>query len=567
MTFSKPNLISKLFGAVAAVAILSACASDYDTGSKPQNINATKNAASSQFNLTPSAADIERHMAYLADDALLGREAGSPGYDAAADYVAKAFADLGLKPAGDGNSYFQNVRLKRSYRDADAGSLLAQGSNGVVIPMTANEDYAIGASVSTARSTISAPVVFAGYGIVAPKEGRDDYEGLDVKGKIVATLARTPSGLDPEERAFYGSRKAKEASDRGAVGVISLPTATSENVYSFERLTSEGRLDSASMSWIAPGGNTFSRAPGLKGGASLSMAGAEKMFKGAPVPWSEIAALAEKQGGVTPTFELPIKMTITQASKLDEVKSVNVAGMIEGTDPALKDEVIVLTAHLDHIGVTPSEEGDIINNGALDNAAGIATLLDAARMMLENEPPRRSVMFLAVTAEEKGLLGSQFFAKNPTVAKERIVANINLDMPVLTYDFTDIIVFGGARSTLESAIKRAAAQMDITIGPDPFPEQGIFTRSDHFRFVEEGIPSVMISTGFANGGESGWETHFAEHYHRPSDDMMNNLDFNAAARFAELKTRITFAIANQDAKPLWKKGDFFAQQFGGPVTE
>ena len=410
-------------------------------------------------------------------------------------------------------------------------------------------------------------MVFAGYGVVARKEGRDDYAGLDVKGKIVATLARTPSGIQTEERAFYGSRKGKEASDRGALAVISLETKTSEKVFSFARLIKEGRLDAARMSWVEPGGDAYSRAPGLKGGATISIAGAQKLFEEAPVAWNEILELAEKDGGITPTFELPITMTITQKSKIDEVKSVNVAGMIDGTDPALKDEVIVLSAHLDHIGISTTDEEDVINNGALDNAAGIATLLEAARMMLENTPPRRSVMFLAVTAEEKGLLGSQYFAKNPTVPKENIVANINLDMPVLTYDFTDIIVFGGTRSTLEPAIKKAAAEMDITIGPDPFPEQGIFTRSDHFRFVEEGIPSVMVSTGFANGGASGWEKHFASHYHRPSDDMKNNLDFNAGARFAELKTRIAFTVANQDERPLWKKDDFFAKQFNGPTTD
>jgi len=525
----------------------------------------TPSAASGTFD--PSAETIETYMAYLADDSLMGREAGSEGYDKAADYVAEKFKALGLKPAGDNGTYFQNVRLKRAYRDADAGTVLAQKSNGVVIPMISSEDYAIGASVSNAQSTVSAPVVFAGYGIVAPKEGRDDYAGLDVEGKIVATLARTPSGIQTEERAYYGSRKGKEASDRGAIGTISLPTKTSEGVYSFERLIKEGRLDSARMSWVAPDGDTFSRAPGLRGGASISMAGAEKLFADAPTAWAEILELAEVEGGVVPTFDLPIKMTVTQKSKVDEVVSANVAGMIEGTDPALKDEVIVLTAHLDHIGITPSEEGDIINNGALDNAAGIATLLEAARMMQANDAPRRSVLFLAVTAEEKGLLGSQYFAKNPTVPKENMVANINLDMPVLTYDFTDIIVFGGTRSTLEAAIERAASAMDIEIAPDPFPEQGIFTRSDHFRFVEEGIPSVMVSTGFGNGGESGWETHFAEHYHRPSDDMMNDIDFDAAARFAELKTRIAFSVANSDERPLWKKGDFFAAQFDGPTTD
>jgi len=238
---------------------------------------------SGAYTLTPSAENIETYMRYLADDALLGREAGTEGYDKAANYVANTFAQLGLKPAGDNGTYFQEVRLKRAYRDASAATLLAKNSDGDIIPMSAEEDFAIGASVSQAQSEISAPVVFAGFGIVAPKEGRNDYAGLDVKGKIVATLARTPSGIEPEERAFYGSRKGKEASDRGAIGVISLETITSEKVFSFARLIKEGRLESARMSWVAPDGDAYSRAPGLKGGASLSRAGVSRRLSNYPL--------------------------------------------------------------------------------------------------------------------------------------------------------------------------------------------------------------------------------------------------------------------------------------------
>jgi len=510
---------------------------------------------------------IKDHMSFLASDDLLGRETGSVGYDTAAEYVATKFKELGLSPSGDNGTYYQDITFKRAFREASAGQMRVTDASGTNVPFAAAKDYAIGASVSQAESTITAPVVFAGFGIVAPKEGRNDYEGLDVKGKIVATFARTPSGIQTEERAFYGSRKGKEASDRGAVGTLSIPTPTSETVYAFKRLVTEGRLDSPRMSWVAPGGDTYSRAPGIKGGATLSMDGAEKLFSGADMSYADVLELAEAEGGKTPTFELPYTVTLTQKSKIDSVTSANVMGMIEGTDPALKDEVIVLSAHLDHIGVSTTDEEDVINNGALDNAAGIATLLEAARMMQNNIPPRRSVMFLAVTAEEKGLLGSQYFAKNPTIPKEHIVGNINLDMPVLTYDFKDLIVFGGTRSTFNEAISNAATDMGLVVAPDPMPEQGIFTRSDHFRFVEEGVPSVMLSTGFGNGGAKAWETHFADHYHRPSDDMMNDLNFAAAAKFSELKTRIAFTLANADERPLWNKGDFFAEQFDGPMKE
>jgi len=548
---------------LAASALIAGCTQQ----STPPDTRETPESSVATYTYGPSTDLIKDHMNFLASDELLGRETGSVGYDTAAEYVAAKFKELGLSPAGDNGTYYQDITFKRAFREAAAGQMSVTNAAGKAVPFAAAKDYAIGASVSQAESTITAPVVFAGFGIVAPKEGRNDYEGLDVKGKIVATFARTPSGIQTEERAFYGSRKGKEASDRGAVGTLSIPTPTSENVYAFTRLVSEGRLDSPRMSWVAPGGDTYSRAPGIKGGATLSMDGAEKLFQGASMSYADVLELAEAEGGKTPTFELPYIVTLSQKSKIDSVTSANVMGMIEGTDPALKDEVIVLSAHLDHIGVSTTDEEDVINNGALDNAAGIATLLEAARMMQNNTPPRRSVMFLAVTAEEKGLLGSQYFAKNPTVPKDNIVGNINLDMPVLTYDFKDLIVFGGTRSTFNEAISSAAKEMDLVVAPDPMPEQGIFTRSDHFRFVEEGVPSVMLSTGFGNGGAKAWATHFADHYHRPSDDMMNDLNFEAAAKFSELKTRIAFTLANADERPLWNKGDFFAEQFNGPMKD
>ena len=563
-TFNKNIFRSQTLLGVAITALLWGCSPSTSADKTTQK---SMEQSSSNYVFGPSADLIEKHMAFLASDDLLGREAGSVGYDVSAQYVADEFKKIGLKPAGENGTYFQNVRLKRAYRDASAGRVTAVDSKGNTVDLVNGVDYAIGASVSNPESRVSGEVVFAGYGIVAPKEGRDDYVGLDVKGKIVATLARTPSGIQTEERAYYGSRKGKEASDRGALAILSLPTPTSEKVYSFERLMTEGRLDSARMSWVKPEGETYSRAPGLKGGARLSMAGAEKLFLGAPIAWEDVLEAAEAEGGVTPTFDLPFTVTISQKSVIDEVSSANVAGLIEGSDPKLKDQVIVLSAHLDHIGVSKTDEEDVINNGALDNAAGIATLFEAARMMQANTPPRRSVMFLAVTAEEKGLLGSQYFAKNPTVPVENIVGNINLDMPILTYDFNDLIAFGGTRSTFNAAISKAAQEMGLVLNPDPMPEQGIFTRSDHFRFVEEGIPSVMLSTGFGNGGEEAWAEHFAKHYHRPSDDMNSTLNFEAAAKFSELKTRITYTLANADERPLWNKGDFFATQFNGPMKD
>jgi Zn-dependent M28 family amino/carboxypeptidase len=560
-----PILIGELsMKSVSFIALISCLMLVVSCSTQPKLESADSPASDETLLLAPSADAVKAHMAFLASDALQGREPGTKGYDAAADYVAAEFQKLGLSPGGVDQSFFQVVPLRRSYRNADKVQLDTFSTNGSTLSLEKSLDYVVSGSRTHAVTNITAEVVFVGYGLVAPEAGRDDYAGLDVEGKLVAMLARTPSGFQSEERALYGSRRGREASSRGALGIITLSTPVSEAIFPFSRLVSEGRLDAARMGWIESDGQTHVTAPNLKAGAIFSIEGAEKLFENAPVSWSDILTAAAKEGGVTPTFQLPVSMTIQQTSTMDEVQSANVIGIIEGSDANLKQEVLVLSAHLDHIGLSTTDEEDRINNGALDNAAGVATLLETARMLMELERPRRTILFLANTAEEKGLLGAEYFVKNPT-SDHVIVANINLDMPILTYNFEDIIVFGGDRSTLRGAIQSAAMQMNIAISDDPFPEQGVFTRSDHFRFVEAGIPAVMLATGMANGGEEAWAEHFAKHYHQPSDDMDKNLDFNAAAKFTELNTRIALVVANADERPLWNKDDFFARQFKGPM--
>lgn len=517
--------------------------------------------------LLPSADLMEKHMSILAADDMEGREAGTSGYDKAAAYVAAEFEKLGLAPGGNNGTYFQEVPLRRSIRDAANVSLEVKDANGKVIELQEGIDYHVSGSLLSAQSDVTADVVFAGYGLVAPELGRNDYEGLDVDGKFVMILSGTPDGIQSEERAFYGSRKAVEASKRGAVGSLSLYTPVTEKIYAFERIGKEGRMDMARMGWTNDNGQVYTESPNLTVGASFSMVGAEQLFADAPMSWEEVIEASAQEGGNVANFKMPLTVRIQQASSLSDSRSDNVLGVIPGSDPKLKNEVLVLSAHLDGLGISATDEEDRINNGALDNAAGIATLLETARMLMERDAPRRTVVFLANTAEEKGLLGSQYYAQNPTVGDKKIVGNINLDMPVLTYDFEDVVVFGGDRSTLRGAIQRAAQEMGLLMAEDPFPEQGIFTRSDHFRFVETGVPSVMLATGMANGGKEAWGEHFAVNYHRPSDDMENNINFAAAAKFAELKTRITLQVANADEKPLWNKGDFFGRQFNGPMAE
>lgn len=511
----------------------------------------------------PDAAAIEAHMSYLASDDLEGREAGTPGYDLAADYVAAEFEKIGLKPAGTDGTWFQPIEFLRSVRAGDGRRFEVRDSAGQLLPIIEGQNAVVYNSLRGTETAVEGDAVFVGFGIVAPDLGRDDFAGLDVNGKIVVMLSGTPKGIQSEERAYYGTRKFANASERGAVGVVQIETPTSRSIYPFQRLLAEGRLDSASLSWLQTDGTAYSTAPNILAAGLVSLESAPAFFQGAPQNWEAIMTAAEAEGGTVPSFELPLRVSLAQRSRHDSVVSANVLGMIEGSDPVLKNEVIVITAHLDHIGITTTIEDDTINNGALDNASGIATMLDAARMLKNGPPVKRSIVFIGLTAEEKGLLGAQYFAINPSV-NGTLVANVNLDMPILTYDFTDVIVYGAPRSTIGPYVEEAAAAMSITLSPDPAPEQGFFTRSDHFRFVEAGIPSVYLAPGLENGGAEAMAIHLAQNYHRPSDDMSNNIDFNAAARFAELNARIMLALANADTRPLWKKDDFFARMFNGP---
>ena len=552
-----------IFNLCALVLILTGCG--INSGSAQSAGAVTDNQSAL---LRADADQLRAHVTYLASDELNGREAGTPGYDAAARYVADQFESLGLAPVEGSGTYMQPVPLRRAYRVAESASLVLIGNNGEQIPLEAEVDFSISASPRNGNVDIEAPLVFVGYGMVISEEGRDDYAGLDVKGKVVAYFASTPSHLQSEERAYYGSQRAVEASKRGAIGVLSLSTPLSEKVSPFARRITSGSLDRPRMSWVRPSGETYSRAPNIQGGASLSPVGVEKLFAHIADPtadWQTLWRAASEEKAEVPSFETGLRVGIRAQSMLDDIQSPNVAGFMAGSDPQLRDEVLVLTAHLDHLGVSNIDAADRINNGALDNAAGVATLLEVARL-LKKQQSRRSILFLAVTAEEKGLLGAQYFAKNPSIEKSRLVGNINLDMPVLTYDFTDIIVFGGNRSTLKAAIEKAGSAMNIQVSPDPFPEQGIFTRSDHYRFVQEGIPSVMLATGFANGGEAAFTEHLKEHYHQPSDDLSRPINWRAAAKFTELNARIVQVVADSDQRPLWHEGDFFAEKFAGPTT-
>ena len=236
--------------------------------------------------------------------------------------------------------------------------------------------------------------------------------------------------------------------------------------------------------------------------------------------------------------------------------------MLPGSDPALANEYVLVMGHLDHIGTRRSGEGDKINNGAMDNASGIATMLEAARAMAQNpEKPKRPVLFTAVTAEEKGLLGADYLSRFPVVGSGKVVGVVNLDMPILTYDFTDVVAFGAEHSTLGPIVASAAARDKVTLSPDPMPEEGLFTRSDHYRFVQRGIPSVFLMTGFAGAGEKSFRGFLATHYHRVSDDLAQPFNWEAGAKFARINMLIATEIANAPEAPKWYEDSFFGKTF------
>ena len=269
---------------------------------------------------------------------------------------------------------------------------------------------------------------------------------------------------------------------------------------------------------------------------------------------------------------MPARFRLSDQMEWNDFTSPEVIGLLPGSDPALKDQYVVLMGHLDHLGIKADAKPgqDSIYNGALDNAAGVATMLEAAReFVASGKPPRRSVLFIANTGEEKGLRGADYFAAHPTVPEDKIVSVVDLDMPLLLYPFTDVIAFGGDHSTVARTIADAAASMDVKVSPDPMPEEAIFVRSDHYRFVTRGVPAILLMTGFANGGAPIWKDFLANTYHKVNDDLSQHILWDQGARYAELNYRISRALADADQRPLWYRGDYFGDTFapGQPRAE
>ncbi len=510
--------------------------------------------------------NVRAHMTFLAQDLLEGRDTGTRGYDIARHYVAAQYKLLGLKPAGDNGSYFQTVPLMEA-RTIDSGHAMQIVRGGTTQDLTFREDYLPGTSYGDTEQALSAEVVFVGYGITAPELSHNDYDDLNVEGKIVAMLPRAPANFPNDQRAYYSSNsvKAQNALDRGAAGVIGLWTPEQETVFSWDRVN-EAVWDPR-FRWVNAQGEAFNGFPSLASGGVLSLEGATKLFAMAELDFLERVERAE--AGEHVSTNLPVTLSFTNESEQKIIDSYNVAALLEGSDPDLKDEYVVVTSHLDHIGVMKdSDEEDVIRNGAYDNAAGIGVILEMARLIDEMpERPRRSILFVAVTAEEKGLIGSDYFAQNPTIPAEAIVANVNIDMPIFLYPLGDVIPFGADHSSLLTEVTEAGNATGFALAEDPFPEQTIFIRSDQFSFVKTGVPAVFLVPGMTSNdpeinGQEQWGGFLGGHYHRPTDDLSRPYDTDSAARYTAMNTMITLDIANEETRPTWNEGDFFGDKFG-----
>ena len=508
---------------------------------------------------------IKAHIVFLADDLLEGRATGSRGYDIAAAYVASQFSQHGLAPKGDKGTFLQPVPL-RSTMLAPGSSFVELHTAGGVERLAEGSDYLVPAGGADDPSATALPMVFAGYGIRAERFKHDDYADLDVKGKIVVVLQGKPSRFPTEEGAHFGngSEKRKLAAQLGALGVVTLWTPAAEKAYSFKAYR-EG-LAFPNMNWIDAAGKPAHHLPGMQDGVVLSAEGARKLFasSGASVDAIFAAAAANQP---MPRVDLKTSMTMGRKTVTHDLTSNNVVAMIEGSDPRLKHEYVVFSAHLDHIGQLEEKSGDNIYNGAMDNASGVAIMLETARLFSQpGARPRRSILFIALTGEEKGLLGSEYFAMNPTVPAGAMVANINLDMPLLTFDFKNVVAFGAQHSSLKHSTERALKSIGLGLIADPWPEQGLFTRSDHYSFVRQGVPSIFLATGMASFKKDEeapkmWDEFLGKHYHKPSDDLSLPFNFEAAARFAQVNYSIGREIADAKNRPTWNKGNFFGDTF------
>tara|TARA_R110002153_G_scaffold32537_9_gene98519 strand:- start:4543 stop:6183 length:1641 start_codon:yes stop_codon:yes gene_type:complete len=538
------------FGAILTAVLLVACQSEQVQQTSEVSADASR---------------IKSHLRFLSDDLLEGRDTGARGHEIASLYIAAEFEKYALTPAGDDGTYMQRVNFVQANIDQSSIKLSLTGSQGDML-LSYPKQFLTSPNPVEEMTQMAGKLVFVGYGIVAPELQHNDYQDMEVKGKVVVVLSGKPKSFPSEEGAHFGSsrEKLRHASENGAVGFITISTPTGEKVRPYQNLLNY--LHTPSVRWLDKDGKPSGVFPQIKGSAYFSKEAAEIVFADAPQNLEQIYAMLEKDESPK-GFDLPLEIKLESTSTHKSISSPNVVAILEGSDPKLKNEYVVYSAHSDHIGFAKTVKKDKINNGAMDNATGTSVLLETARLFSQlEERPKRSILFVAVTGEEKGLLGSDYYAQNPTVPAGSMVATVNLDMPILLYEFADVIAFGADHSDMKSSVAKAAEKIGLELSPDPMPDQALFTRSDHYSFVKQGIPSVFLVPGFKSAnpevdGSKQFSNFLKTNYHKPGDEFSQAFNWKAATKFTEVNYHIGMTLANQAQRSSWNEGDFFGDTF------
>lgn len=511
-----------------------------------------------------AAQRIQAHTTFLADDLLEGRGTGTRGHELAARYVAAQFARLGIAPGANHGSYEQPIRFLESTVNREAGRLIVHhgGKENALTPI--NDMIASVAPGQTA-ATVTAPAVFVGFGVHAPELGYDDFQGVDLRGKIAVVLAGAPKNFPSAQRAHHSHRDQKQALlvKHGAIGMVTVMTPLEEARRPWAVSVALGRFPT--MRLLAAENSFVDGYPELQVVATVSRAAADRLFVGAPQTLDETYAKSARNE--PQNFLLNVSLTLAGESATRAVESMNILGWLPGADSALADEPLVVTGHLDHLGIGTPVNGDAIYNGATDNAVGIAVLLQVAEELSRNPKLRRPVLFAAVTGEEKGLLGARYLADHPPAQIRRYAANLNIDMPLLSAPTRTLTAYGAEHSTLGATVRQVASRHGLTVAPDPAPAEVRFVRSDQYPFILRGVPALKVDPGLEALDPSvdlvAAETEFRRHhYHKPSDDLSRPIDWAAAARYAALMTELARTVADSPDAPAWLPGDFFGELFG-----
>ena len=506
-----------------------------------------------------SAPRIRAHVKFLSSDLLEGRGVGARGGDLATEYLATQFALVGAKPAGDNGTYFQNLTLA-SVTPVGAGVLTATTADGQAISFRWLDDFVGLSNLQQSDSSFDADAVFVGHGITAPEYKWDDYKDIDVRGKVVVMFTNEPPSDDPafftgRALTYYGrwTYKYEEATRRGAVAAILIHTTPTAS-YGWDVLRATGRGDAQ-----------VKRTPGA---AALAFAGWMTQASGDKIAATlgkssdELLKMADTRG--FKAIPLPVRFRGRMRSTVRDIETRNVVAKIDGSDPVLKNEALVFSAHWDHLGIGEAVNGDSIYNGAADNATGCAMILEMARAWAAlPEKPRRSAIFLAVAAEESGLLGSEYYGQHPVVPAGKTAAALNFDMFMPFGRASDVVLTGAERTSIFPIVEEAARRFHLAIKPDPRPEAGTYYRSDHFSFARVGIPSFSIDGGEellgkpAGTGKRLFDDFEEHRYHQPADEYREDWDFSGMEEYARFGLLIGVNVANSLKMPTWREGDEF----------